>query len=108
VLHPTTDTPANQPDLRHTSLPNVPYRSDTLKSNLERLIAGVSKPCSRGVREVRRMADWKNEFYRTAAFCGAYFVSWILGYTLVACALFWIVLICFPRMRRFLFPVSGL
>ncbi|BEI94984.1 uncharacterized protein CcaverHIS019_0705650 [Cutaneotrichosporon cavernicola] len=78
VLSPTTH-PVSQPDLRHTSLPNVPYRSDTLKVNLERLIKGLAPLTKRGVLELARVTDWDNEFYRTATYCAAYFLAWGLG-----------------------------
>lgn len=37
-------------------------------------------------------------------YCSAYFLAWVLGYTVVVCTVFWMVLICFPNTRRILFP----
>lgn len=109
VLHPARNTPAKEPDLRQTNLPNVPYRSDTLKANLERLIGGLAPPSARGASELIRLTDWHNEFNRTAMYCSAYFISWALGYTVIVCTIFWMVLIAFPETRRVLFPyVSAL
>ena len=96
--------PPTEPDLRMTNLPDVPYRSDTLKSNLERVAQAVAPPAVRGVREVARLTDWKNERVRTASYCAAYFVAWAFGYAVAAVGAFVIVLLCFPRTRRYLFP----
>lgn len=108
VLHPARNVPMGQPDLRHTNLPNVPYRSDTLKANLERVSIGAAPPTTRGLQELVRMSDWDHEFKRTAIFCSAYFISWIFGRTLMVVTAFFVVLICFPFTRRLIFPnVSG-
>ncbi len=104
VLHPATSLPPAEPDLRQTNLPNVPYRSDTLKANLERLIMGLAPPATRGVQELMRLTDWEHEFWRTAAYCTAYFVAWAFGAVVLGATGFFIVLICFPRTRRILFP----
>lgn len=104
VLHPARGLPPGQPDLRQTNLPNVPYRSDTLKANMERLIKAIAPPSSRGIREVQRLSDWHGEFGRTAAYCAGYFLSWGLGCTVVAGLCFFAVLVAFPETRRFLFP----
>ncbi|GMK59490.1 hypothetical protein CspeluHIS016_0800960 [Cutaneotrichosporon spelunceum] len=104
VLHPATHLPPNHPDLRQTHLPNVPYRSDTLKANLERLIKGLGPAASRGIQELACLTDWDGNFHRTSAFCTAYFVSWAYGYVVLAAAAFFGLLICFPWFRRLLFP----
>lgn len=104
VLHPALNVPLNQPDLRHTNLPNVPYRSDTLKANLERLLAGLGPPAVRGTQELMRLTDWENEFNRTAMYCGAYFLAWGFGCTVLAGTAFLALLVCFPGTRRILFP----
>lgn len=104
VLHPARGLPPNQPDLRQTNLPNVPYRSDTLKANMERFIKAIAPPSSRGIREVQRLSDWHGEFGRTAAYCAGYFLSWGMGCTVVAALCFFAILVAFPGTRRFLFP----
>ncbi|CAK9782310.1 hypothetical protein CC85DRAFT_254875 [Cutaneotrichosporon oleaginosum] len=104
VLHPAVSLPPREPDLRHTDLQNVPYRSDTLKANLERLVRGLGPPASRGMREVARLTDWDHEFKRTAAYCAAYFIAWGFGVVVLAATMFFCVLICFPPTRRILFP----
>lgn len=104
VLHPARGLPPDQPDLRQTNLPNVPYRSDTLKANLERFIKAIAPPSSRGIREVQRLSDWHGEFYRTLTYCAGYFISWGLGCTVVAALCFFAILVAFPGTRRFLFP----
>lgn len=91
-----------------SNLPNIPYRSDTLKSNFERVAATVGPSTKRGLRELQRLRDWHNETARTAKYCAAYFVAWFFGYTLLALCVFFTVLMCFPETRRLLFPeVSG-
>lgn len=104
VLQPARDTPNNQPDLRMTNLPDVPFRNDTLKSNFERVIAAIGPPSTRGVRELMRITDWDREWQRTAMYCTAYFTAWAFGYTAVGLLSFFTVLVCFPGTRRYLFP----
>lgn len=108
VLSPAEHLPPKEPDLRMSNLPNIPYRSDTLKSNFERVAATVGPSTKRGLRELQRLRDWHNETARTAKYGAAYFVAWFFGYTLLALCVFFTVLMCFPEMRRLLFPeVSG-
>lgn len=87
-----------------TNLPNVPYRSDTLKSNFERLVATLGPSTTRGIRELERLRDWSGETGRTATYCCVYFAAWLLGHTILAVCLFLTVLMCFPSTRRYLFP----
>lgn len=104
VLQPARSTPPNQPDLRMTNLPDVPFRSDTLKSNFERVIAAIGPPSTRGIREFMRITDWEKETYRTGAYCVAYFTAWAFQWTTFAVLTFFAVLVCFPGTRRYLFP----
>lgn len=91
-----------------TNLPDVAFRSDTLKSNFERVFS-VAGPNAMGfVREMARVTDWENERVRTGIYCGSYFIAWFFGYTSLVCGLFFAVLMGFPRTRRYLFPQVSL
>lgn len=108
VLSPAQNLPPTEPDLRMSNLPNIPYRSDTLKSNFQRVAATVGPSTKRGFRELQRLRDWDKETGRTATYCVSYFVAWFFGYAVLAMSVFFTVLMCFPQTRRYLFPeVSG-
>ena len=105
VLHPANDLPAKEPDLRPSTLPDLPSHSEILKSNLERTFAAIGPSSIRGMREVGRLMSWSpQERLRTGSFCAAYFICWAFGYTLFGVFAFFIVLVCFPGTRRWLFP----
>jgi hypothetical protein len=108
-LHPATKIPAIEPDLRPSSLPNLPSHSETLKINLERAIAAIGPSSVRGMREVGRLMDWSpQERVRTASYCIAYFTCWVFGYALLGLMSFGVAVICFPSCRRYFFPAVSL
>ncbi|ORY32602.1 hypothetical protein BCR39DRAFT_564238 [Naematelia encephala] len=105
VLHPATHLPPAEPDLRQTTLPNLPSHSDVLKSNLERCFAAVGPSSLRGMREMERLMSWsEEERLRTGIFCVAYFTSWIFGYAVAGVLSFFVAVVCFPECRRWFFP----
>lgn len=105
MLHPATKLPPREPDLRLSTLPNLPSHSDTLKSNLERTIAAIGPSAVRGSREMGRIMSWEpQERVRTGLFCAAYFTCWIFGYTAAGVLSFFIAIVCFPDCRRWFFP----
>ncbi|WVQ99136.1 hypothetical protein IAU59_006268 [Kwoniella sp. CBS 9459] len=105
VLHPATNLPPKEPDLRPSTLPNLPSHSDVLRSNLERVFAAVGPSSIRGAREMQRLMSWSpEERWRTGTYCAAYFTCWIFGYAVAGVCAFLIALICFPDCRRYLFP----
>ncbi|WVF71771.1 hypothetical protein IAT40_006579 [Kwoniella sp. CBS 6097] len=105
VLHPATGLPPKEPDLRPSTLPNLPSHSDVLRSNLERVFAAVGPSSIRGAREMQRLMSWApEERWRTGTYCAAYFTCWIFGYAIAGVCSFLIALICFPECRRYLFP----
>jgi len=65
-------------------------------------IGGVSL-----IKHVVRLRSW-NEFSRTAGFCAAYFVAWIMNLVLPLIFATLIVLIVFPPSRQYLFPAAPL
>jgi hypothetical protein len=87
-----------------TSLPDVGYRSDTLKSNFERVFSAAGPQAVRGMSELIRLTDWDNLPLRTGTYCGFYFIAWWFGYAMVLLGVFATVLACFPKTRRYLFP----
>lgn len=77
VLSPPTSLPLGQPDLRPSTLPTVPFNSDALKNNAERLYASAGVAAIVSVREMQRLMSWdRQERRRTLAFAISYFVSW--------------------------------
>ncbi|OCF31032.1 hypothetical protein I316_07303 [Kwoniella heveanensis BCC8398] len=105
VLHPATNLPPKEPDLRPSTLPNLPSHSDVLRSNLERVFAAVGPSSVRGAREMQRLMSWSpEERWRTGTYCAAYFTCWVFGYAIAGVCSFLIALICFPECRRYLFP----
>ena len=105
VLHPATHLPPAEPDLRPSTLPNLPSHSETIKRNLERVFAAIGPSSVRGVREMQRLMDWgPQERKRTAMYCVAYFTCWIFGYTVAGVLSFFVAIVCFPDCRRYFFP----
>ncbi|KAL0250702.1 hypothetical protein I308_102885 [Cryptococcus tetragattii IND107] len=105
VLHPARNLPPAEPDLRPSSLPNLPSHTDVLRSNLERCIAAVGPSSLRGARELQRLMSWSpQERWRTGTYCAVYFTAWVFGYAVAAVMIFFSILVCFPDTRRFLFP----
>ncbi len=58
-------------------------------------------------KHLARLRSW-NEWKRTAGFCAAYFVAWILNLVLPLIFATLLVLIVLPRSRHFLFPPAPL
>ncbi|WRT66094.1 uncharacterized protein IL334_003047 [Kwoniella shivajii] len=105
VLHPAHHLPPKEPDLRPSTLPNLPSHSDVLRSNLERVFAAVGPSSVRGVREAQRLMSWSpEERLRTGIFCASYFICWIFGYAVAGVVSFLIAVVCFPECRRWFFP----
>ncbi|WVO22305.1 uncharacterized protein IAS62_003635 [Cryptococcus decagattii] len=105
VLHPARNLPPAEPDLRPSSLPNLPSHTDVLRSNLERCIAAVGPSSLRGARELQRLMSWSpQERWRTGTYCAVYFTAWVFGYAVASVMIFFSILVCFPDTRRFLFP----
>ncbi|CAD6577000.1 MAG: hypothetical protein TREMPRED_001836 [Tremellales sp. Tagirdzhanova-0007] len=105
VLHPATKLPPAEPDLRPSTLPNLPSHSETLKANLERSFAAIGPSSIRGMRETQRLMSWSpEERRRTGAFCAAYFTCWIFGYAVAGVFSFFVAVVCFPDCRRYFFP----
>ncbi|KAI5453283.1 hypothetical protein NCC49_006306 [Naganishia albida] len=97
--------PESEPDLRRSVLPHVPFNSDILKANMERLYAGAGVGLIRTVNEIIRLRSWApEERRRTTYFCATYFVAWCLGLAIPTVILFLIVLIVLPESRFFFFP----
>ncbi|EIW70937.1 hypothetical protein TREMEDRAFT_73606 [Tremella mesenterica DSM 1558] len=105
VLHPATHLPPSEPDLRVSTLPNLPSHSETIKRNAERVFAAIGPSSVRGAREVQRLMSWSpEERWRTGSYCAAYFTCWIFGYTMAGVLSFFVAIVCFPSCRRWFFP----
>ncbi|BGP23695.1 hypothetical protein Rt10032_c05g2579 [Rhodotorula toruloides] len=105
TLTPPTKLPPGEPDLRPSSLPAVPFNSDTLKSNLMRVYATLGIRAIYGAREVMRLMSWAPENRRrTTVWCVAYFVCAALRMVLPAFFVLLATLIAYPPSRKYLFP----
>jgi hypothetical protein len=97
--------PLTEPDLRRSVLPHVPFNSDILRANLERVYAGAGVGLIRTVNEIMRLRSWApQERRRTMYFCITYFFAWALGLAIPTVILFLITLIVLPESRYFFFP----
>ncbi|GAA6041850.1 hypothetical protein JCM8097_004506 [Rhodosporidiobolus ruineniae] len=105
TLTPPTKLPPGEPDLRPTTLPAVPFNSDTLKSNLERVYATIGVWSIYAVREMMRLMSWApEERRRTAIWCVSYFVAATFGMVIPAFVCLLIALVAYPKSRKALFP----
>ncbi|KAJ9095999.1 hypothetical protein QFC21_005362 [Naganishia friedmannii] len=105
ILTSQKHLPPYEPDLRRSVLPHVPFNSDILKANMERLYAGAGVGLIRATNEIIRLRSWRpEERRRTAYFCGTYFFAWCLGLAIPTLILFLITLTVLPESRAWFFP----
>lgn len=105
LIMTTTNTHPREPDLRRSTLPNVPFSSDVLKANLERLYASGGIGLTRAIGEIARLRSWAvEERKRTTAFCVTYFACWAVGFAIPALLVFFCILVVSPESRWFFFP----
>jgi hypothetical protein len=105
ILTSVTPLPLAQPDLRRSVLPDVPYSTDIIKSNLERLYASGGTGLFRGLGEINRLRSWSpSERRRTTYFCATYFLGWVLGLAIPTVVGFIMLLIVSPESRLIFFP----
>lgn len=64
TLTPPTNLPKGEPDLRPSTLPAIPFESDTLKSNFMRVYATLGIWTIYGAREAMRLMSWEPEHRR--------------------------------------------
>ncbi|KXL50971.1 hypothetical protein M433DRAFT_139400 [Acidomyces richmondensis BFW] len=79
------------------------FSPDKLRATLERLYLTVGIGMLAAVKHIVRLRSWR-ETRRTAAFCVAYFLAWLLDCIVPVVLLTFIVLIMFPTSRQILFP----
>lgn len=105
ILTSQKHLPPYEPDLRRSVLPHVPFNSDILKANMERLYADAGVGLIRATNELIRLRSWKpEERRRTLYFCSTYFLAWILGLAIPTVILFLITLTVLPESRAWFFP----
>ena len=105
ILTSVRPLPYEQPDLRRSVLPDVPYSTDIIKSNLERLYASGGTGLLRGLGELNRLRSWApEERRRTTYFCATYFLGWVLGLAIPTVIGFIMLLIVSPESRIIFFP----
>lgn len=70
ILSPPTNHPPGQPDLRASSLPDIPWDSDKLKNQAERVYASVGVGAIVFAREMMSLMLWTpEEIMRTGTWC---------------------------------------
>ncbi|KAM0746009.1 hypothetical protein T439DRAFT_330201 [Meredithblackwellia eburnea MCA 4105] len=105
TLSPPTKLPPGEPDLRPSTLPEVPFNSDILRSNAERVFATAGVWSIYASREALRLMSWdRRERLRTGLFCTGYFISAYFSLVIPTIVLLLILLTTVPKSRKFLFP----
>ena len=79
------------------------FSPDKLRANIERLYMTVMIGLMGFGNHIARLRSWR-ESRRTAAFCGAYFLAWLVGFLVPLTCTLLIVLITVPKSRTMLFP----
>ena len=70
VLSPPHQLPKGEPDLRRSPLPTVPFDSNLIRTNMERLYSTAGVSGIRFAREMSRLMSWSTEERRrTGTFC---------------------------------------
>ena len=83
------------------------FSPDKLRANIERLYMTVIISLMGLGNHVARLRSWR-EPRRTAAFCAAYFLAWLVGCLVPLSCTVLIVLIAVPQSRPILFPPAPL
>ncbi|SGZ27607.1 BQ5605_C026g10139 [Microbotryum silenes-dioicae] len=105
VLSPPTKLPPGEPDLRSTTLPSVPFNSDLLRSNAERVYATAGVWSIYFAREMGRLMNWDEENrIRTGIWCTSYFLVCWCDFVIPTIMLLLILLVSFTPSRAVLFP----
>ncbi|CAL1694124.1 unnamed protein product [Somion occarium] len=86
---------------------NEEFSPDKLRATLERLYMTVVVGLAAFAKHVARLRSW-NEPRRTAVFCAAYYIAWLLGALLPVILLTVITLVVYPPSRKYLFPSAPL
>ncbi|SCV70551.1 BQ2448_3313 [Microbotryum intermedium] len=106
VLSPPTKLPPGEPDLRPTTLPSVPFNSDLLRSNGERVYATAVVWSIYFAREMGRLMSWDRENrFRTSIWCIGYFLACWFDLVIPVFMLLLILLVAFTPSRAILFPL---
>ncbi|EED19877.1 conserved hypothetical protein [Talaromyces stipitatus ATCC 10500] len=79
------------------------FSPDKLRSNIERLYMTVIVGLMSLWKHIVRLRSWREQ-RRTAVFCAAYFVAWLLDIIVPMILSVVIVLILYPSSRSILFP----
>ncbi|KAK5129711.1 hypothetical protein LTR08_002955 [Meristemomyces frigidus] len=79
------------------------FSPDKLRANIERLYMTVGIGMMAFVKHIVRLRSWR-ESRRTAVFCAAYAVAWLLDMIVPLLSVTTILLIAYPPCREVLFP----
>ncbi|TKA32009.1 hypothetical protein B0A50_01255 [Salinomyces thailandicus] len=79
------------------------FSPDKLRANFERLYMTVGIGMMGAIKQIARLRSWR-ETRRTAAFCTAYSIAWLLDIIMPLISLTLVVLIVWPPSRAILFP----
>ncbi|KAI2627616.1 hypothetical protein GGR54DRAFT_423205 [Hypoxylon sp. NC1633] len=83
------------------------FSPDKLRANIERFYMTVVVGLLAAVKHIVRLRSWR-ETRRTACFCTAYFVAWVLDLIVPLLTLTLITMLVYPRSREVLFPPAPL
>ncbi|KAK3709846.1 profilin, required for normal timing of actin polymerization in response to thermal stress [Vermiconidia calcicola] len=83
------------------------FSPDKLRASLERLYMTVIIGLMGLGKHIARIRSWR-ERRRTAAFCGVYFLAWLLDYLVPLFSVTMITLIVYPPSRDVMFPPAPL
>lgn len=83
------------------------FSPDKLRATIERLYMTVGLGLMGFVKHIGRLRSWR-EFNRTAYFCAAYFVAWLLDLLVPLFTVTLLTLIVYPPARDIMFPPAPL
>ncbi|KAB8230515.1 DUF3292 domain-containing protein [Aspergillus alliaceus] len=95
------DAPLQRLDLNRAE--DEHFSPDKLRATLERFYTTIVVSLAAFYKHIARLRSWR-EPRRTGAFCGVYFLAWLLDFLvpMIFCGL--IALVAFPPCRTWLFP----
>ncbi|KAH0364692.1 hypothetical protein KCU65_g6656, partial [Aureobasidium melanogenum] len=83
------------------------FSPDKLRATIERLYMTIGLGMMGFVKQIGRLRSWR-ERNRTAYFCAAYFVAWLLDMLVPLFSITLVVLIVYPPSRDVMFPPAPL
>ncbi|KAE8381031.1 hypothetical protein BDV26DRAFT_279144 [Aspergillus bertholletiae] len=95
------DAPLQRLDLNRAE--DEHFSPDKLRATLERFYTTIVVSLTAFYKHIARLRSWR-ETRRTGAFCGVYFLTWLLDFLVPTIFCFLIALVAYPPFRTWLFP----